>query len=103
MVIAPFRFSDLDLWKGRPVLVVSRRDDHDQTGHLIVLMITGARNSQWRDDITIVSWERAGLKRPSTIRFRLASVAMVAVADRLGTVDDWTLDRVSETLTRLII
>jgi mRNA-degrading endonuclease toxin of MazEF toxin-antitoxin module len=102
VVIAPFRFSDLDLWKGRPVLVVSHGDYHRQTDHLIVLMITGAKNSQWGDDVAIDQWEQAGLKRRSTVRFRLASVATATVTQRLGKVDNAILTRVSETLVRLI-
>lgn len=102
IVIAPFRFTDIDLARARPCLIVSNERIYGPTDHIIALMITRAANSHWPLDLPIDDCRAAGLRLGSTIRFKVFSIHVASIGTRIGRIADPTLNRVSETLNAVL-
>lgn len=103
IVIAPFRFTDIDLARARPCLIVSNDAIYGPTDHVIAVMITRAANSDWPLDLVIDDCPAAGLRPGSTIRFKVFSIHVASIGGRIGRIADATLNRVSETLEAVLI
>ncbi len=102
VVSAPFRFSEIDMFKTRPVVVVSNSAFYGETGSMIVAMITSANRSAWPFDLTIADWAAAGLAKPCLIRLKLATIALETTEGFIGRIDGQTLKELSSRLTKLI-
>jgi len=94
IVSAPFKFTDMDVFKPRPVLVLSTGQAFNETGAIIGAMITTASRSSWPFDVPIARWEDAGLTQPCTVRLKLITIDTTIVRRRVGRLDDATLARV---------
>ena len=101
IVLAPFKFTDMDIYRVRPVLVVSRPNFCDATGNFVAAMITTARKSSWPLDVEIDEWESVGLTTPCVVRMKLFTIVTEAVRDRMGGLGDANLERVERSLTTL--
>lgn len=102
IVAAPFRFTDSDVWKSRPLLIVSTEAFFEQTGHLIVVMITSGERSNWPDDILIDEWRAAGLRKPCFVRTKIATIAASTVERRIGCADHALLANTRSKLVRFL-
>ena len=91
VVVAPFRFTDVDGYKTRPVLVISNAAVFGASGHVIAAMITGASRSSWPLDVRIEDWRTAGLAKPCLVRMKLATIAVETIEAHLGRVNDQTM------------
>jgi mRNA-degrading endonuclease toxin of MazEF toxin-antitoxin module len=103
IVVAPFRFTDLDRYRVRPVLVVSDPAVYAETRHVIAVMITLAAGSAWPLDISVEDCASAHLREGSIIRMKLFSIAEDTIQATIGQIDAKTLAKVSQTLGAILI
>jgi mRNA interferase MazF len=84
IVCVPFPFTDRAVRKRRPALVLSVKSFNDRHLHLILAMVTSAKNPPWPSDIAITDETTAGLPSPSVIRLKLFTLDERLVLDTLG-------------------
>ena len=93
LVRVPFPFTERQVIKRRPALVLSKPAFQEQSGHLLLAMVTSARNSQWPTDWQIQDLQAAGLHQPCVVRFKvftpdqrllIGSLGALSEADRQG-------------------
>ena len=98
LVRVPFPFTERQANKRRPALVLSKPAFQEQSGHLLLAMVTSARNSQWPTDWQIKDLQAAGLPQPCVVRFKLftldqslliGSLGALSEADRRGVQSIW--------------
>ena len=82
--IVDFPFSDRNVTKRRPALVICDRDFIARTGNILLAMITSAKHSHWPGDCAIAHLEVAGLSHASKVRMRFSTIAATKVAGRGG-------------------
>lgn len=94
VVRVPFPYTDRSTRQHRPALVVSDGPLGDGDRLLWVVMITSADNRPWADDVSFGdSYADAGLPAPSVVRPAKIAAIDVAVATRLGRIDQERLAR----------
>ncbi len=99
VVRVPFPYTDRSTRQHRPALVVSDGPLGDGDRLLWVVMITSADNRCWADDVSLAeTYADAGLPAPSVIRPAKIATIDVAVATRLGRVDDERLARTMQAI-----
>ncbi len=102
VVSVPFPFTDRASSKRRPALVVSIKPFNDGHKHLILAMVTSAKNAPWPSDVAIVDLKSAGLSSPSVMRMKLFTLderLIVSVVGRLSQSDKETaLKRIAASL-----
>ncbi|MEX0588900.1 MAG: type II toxin-antitoxin system PemK/MazF family toxin [Cyanobium sp.] len=84
MVKVPFPFSERQAVKGRPAVVLSKPEFQDQSGHVVLTMVTSAQRSTWPLDWPIQDLEVAGLQRPCLIRLKIFTLDQRLVLKPLG-------------------
>jgi mRNA-degrading endonuclease toxin of MazEF toxin-antitoxin module len=102
IVIAPFRFTDLDRYRARPVIVVSKAEIYGETRHFIGAMVTLAAGSAWPLDVPVMDCASANLREGSIVRMKLFTIAEEIVGPRIGQIDEATLAAVSSTLRSVL-
>ena len=83
ILLVPFPFTDKIERKRRPAVVLSTRD-YNETGFVIVAMITTARRLEWPSDTPITDLAEAGLPRASVVRLSLSTLDTFLVQGKLG-------------------
>ena len=85
IVVVPFPFTDKKAMKRRPALVLSsNKKFHSSTGHVVLSMITSAKNSEWELDSPIKDLDSAGLPSESVVRMKLFSIDSRFILRKLG-------------------
>ena len=84
VVIVPFPFTDLPIWKPRPAVVLSKHPFQEQTGRTVLAMITRGVRTAWLSDVPISELEPAGLPKPSLVRARIGTVENRFIARQIG-------------------
>jgi len=84
IVRVPFPFTDRTSHKRRPAIVLSTKPFNDSHMHLILAMITSAKNSSWPSDIVITDLASTGLQNASVIRFKIFTLDERLVLGKLG-------------------
>jgi mRNA interferase MazF len=85
VVLVPFPFTDLSGVKIRPALVVSDDSYNAATKDVIVAQITGNINGRPRfGDYHITGWQAVGLRAPSLVRAKLATLATRRIRETVG-------------------
>ncbi len=84
VVVALFPFSDRAVLKPRPGVVLSSANLMGVSGQTVLAMITTAERSTWPHDVKVLDRSAAGLRRPSFVRMRLATVANDLIAATIG-------------------
>ena len=89
VVLVPFPYRDRLAERARPAVVISA-DGYNQHGDVVVAAIT-SHAPRFPLDFALADWAAAGLKRRSTVRMLLATVAGTRVLLHLGrlTEQDW--------------
>ncbi|MET0362403.1 MAG: type II toxin-antitoxin system PemK/MazF family toxin [Sphingobium sp.] len=82
--VIDFPFSDRDVTKRRPALVICDRDFIARTGNILFAMITSAKHSAWPGDCPIAELEAAGLPSACKVRMRFSTIAAELVTERRG-------------------
>lgn len=85
VVLVPFPFAEISATKARPAIVLNDPSYKRSTGNLILAQITG-RGVRFPSDYALRDWAKAGLKRPSVVRMKLATMAAELVRFRVGRV-----------------
>jgi mRNA interferase MazF len=84
VVIVPFPFSDRQATRRRPALVVSDQGFNRTHGHVILAMITTARDRSWPSDTEITDRNAAGLKARPVVRLKLFTLDNDLLVKRIG-------------------
>lgn len=101
VVSVPFPFTDSSQSKKRPALVLSNPEFNSQSGHVVLAMITSAKNSAWISDIRIANLETAGLPAPSVIRLKLFTLDKRLIIQKLGQLDDTDIKNTRKAIKHL--
>jgi len=83
VVPVPFPFVDLQSTKARPAIVVNDPSYEASSGNLILVMIT-SQAKKFATDYTLVDWAAAGLKKPSVVRIKIATISTTLVLFKVG-------------------
>ena len=102
VVSVPFPFTDKARNKKRPALVLSKPSFNQQSGHLLLAMITSAKNSDWALDVAISDLKETGLPSPSIVRMKLFTLDQRFVLNRLGSLSKTDRKKVNVALLKLI-
>lgn len=84
IVKLPFPFTDKNTVKRRPSLVISSRDYQINYNHCVLVMITSAKQSSCLDDIDITNITTAGISSPSKIRFKIFTLDVFLILEKIG-------------------
>ncbi len=84
VVVVPLPFSDRHAAKRRPALVVSDQGFNRTHGHVILAMITTARDGSWPSDTEITDRDAAGLEPQSVVRLNLFTLDNDLLVKRIG-------------------
>ena len=85
VVVVPFPFTDRKFAKRRPALVLSTEAFQKAHGHVVLAMITSAKQSDWPTDVPILDLETSGLPTASVVRFKLFTLDQRFILSRVGT------------------
>ena len=102
VVRVPFPFTDRQVQKRRPALVLSPPGFQQGCGHLLLAMITSARQSAWPLDWPIVDLTAAGLPQACVVRLKLFTLDERLVLGRLGALGPDDRDGVVAQLAKLL-
>lgn len=87
IVLVSFPFSDLKTTKKRPALIIGS-GSVDSHQYYLILFITSKIPAQLEPgDYRIEAWQKAGLPKPSMVRYKVATVDASIVLKKLGTID----------------
>lgn len=103
IVSVPFPFTDSAKNKKRPALVLSfPHPFHEETGHLLLAMITSRKNKPWVLDIPITHLPISGLKHDSVIRMKLFTLDIRFVISKIGELSVSDQRQVKSSLQKLL-
>jgi mRNA interferase MazF len=103
ILLAPFKYTDMDVYKKRPVLVLSHSALFGETGQVVVAMITSASASNWPLDVICADWQLSGLNGPCLVRMKLTTFDESQIIKWLGRIDAATQSTVSQNVAKLLI
>ena len=69
-------------------MVLSKPAFQEQSGHLLLAMVTSARNSQWPTDWQIKDLQAAGLPQPCVVRFKVFTLDQSLLMGSLGALSE---------------
>lgn len=84
VAIVPFPFVDKVIRKLRPTVVLSKAEFNDDNGHTMLAMVTSATHSHWPTDIAITDGSAAGLRHPSTLRWKVFTLPNELIQRKIG-------------------
>lgn len=102
VVRVPFPFTDRQASKNRPALVLSASSFNAQAGHLLLAMITSAKNLPWPFDCPIDDLAAAGVPTASVVRMKLFTLDLRLVRGVIGELAPADAARVADTLERVL-
>ncbi|SFU77504.1 type II toxin-antitoxin system PemK/MazF family toxin [Halomonas korlensis] len=103
VVVVPFPFTDRSTTKRRPALVLSSLDNFNRpTDHVVLAMITSARNSTWPLDTEIQDLDAAGLPASSIVRMKLFTLDARLIIRQAGRLEQDDRHRVIRALKALM-
>ena len=91
LVDVPFPFIDSGMTKLRPALVLSTSEFQRTTGACLLAMVTSAERSRWGNDVALIDWALAGLKKPSIVRWKVFTLDETLIEGRRGRLADQDL------------
>lgn len=103
VVLVPFPFTDRNVSKKRPALVLSNSDYQIKTNHLILAMITTAKNSRWENDLEIKQLEDTGLKTPCIIRYKIFSLDERFILKKIGFISENEQKLIKKQLDKIFV
>jgi mRNA interferase MazF len=102
IVVAAFKFTEMDVFKRRPILVLSHHELFGVTGQIIAAMITTAAHSSWPFDVDIDNWSEAGLSQRCTVRMKISTIDASIIEKRIGRINNGIMAQVTEHLADLL-
>lgn len=101
VVLVPFPFADLKSTKARPALVVNDPSYETSSGNLILVMIT-SQAQKYATDYALANWALAGLKKPSVVRIKIATISTALVLLKVGGITQNDLSQVEVQIRRAL-
>jgi len=101
VVVVPFPFTDRDVSKRRPALVVSSTGFNRGHAQLVLAMITTTK-SEWPSDVILDAWRDVSLSVPCKVRFRLFTLDHTLIIRKLGILSPGDRQAVQDALSRWI-
>ena len=103
VVVVPFPFTERSTTKRRPALVLSDLTAFNtQAGHVVLAMITSAKNSDWPLDVEITDLDSAGLPASSVVRMKLFTLDQQLVIRKAGLLAQQDRKAVAAAVRRLL-
>ena len=88
VIITEFPFIDnKKKSKIRPAVIVSSEGYNQNTGFVIIAMVTTAKHSKMWNDIEIKDIQSIQLKEPSIVRMKFANIQESDILAKIGTLD----------------
>jgi mRNA-degrading endonuclease toxin of MazEF toxin-antitoxin module len=84
VVTALFPFTDVEIRKPRPALVLSGPSFNMEHRHLVASMITTGARSRWPSDHDIADLASTGLAHPSVVRWKVFTLPFTIIGRRIG-------------------
>lgn len=103
VVRVPFPFTDRQGQKQRPAVVLSQPCFQRGCGHLLLAMITSARQSSWPLDWPLEDLQAAGLPQPCMVLFKLFTLDQRLVVGGLGALPAADRAGVTAQLSKLLL
>ncbi|MDD3436793.1 MAG: type II toxin-antitoxin system PemK/MazF family toxin [Candidatus Gastranaerophilales bacterium] len=100
IILVPFPFTDKDKSKKRPAIVLNNPNYQMRTNHLILAMITSAKNSNWDSDFDIKEIDSTGLKTSCVIRYKLFSLDERIILKKIGSISQNEQKQVKDNLLK---
>jgi len=101
VVLVPFPFADIRATKARPALVLNDPSYERETGNLILAQIT-SQAARFSSDYPLKDWSQAGLKKPSIVRLKLATMTTTLVRHKPGAVTATDLSSIDVRLKQML-
>jgi mRNA interferase MazF len=103
IVVVPFPFSDeLGKHKHRPALVLSSKDYNQKNHHLILAMITSAKNSNFWSDYKITDYKGTNLQNDCVVRMKLFTVDATLIKNKIGALNKSDADKIKKNLRTIL-
>ena len=104
ILLIPIPFTDLSSQKRRPVIVVSNDAYNQKTTDMVVVAMTSNPSpANYSFVITSSDLDKGALNHPGTIRVdKIYTLSQTMVVKTFGRVNSSTLERIRQTLQRLI-
>ncbi len=84
VVVVPFPFTDVNVSKRRPALILSTLTFNNALQQSVMAMITSQKNAPWPLDIPVQDLQKAGLPAPSVVRLKLFTLDHRLIQDTVG-------------------
>ena len=89
VVLVPFPFTDQTGAKKRPAIIVSSGAYHQRRRDVIIMAVTSqVKPAAVYGEVTITTWQKAGLIQPSVTKPILATIEKGLVIRKLGQLQD---------------
>jgi mRNA interferase MazF len=103
VVLVPFPFTSQTPSKKRPAVVVSSRGYNEDRLDVVLMAITSQlRISATSGDLSVQSWNVAGLLKPSVIKPVFATIEQSLVIRRLGALDATDKQALRDAIARIL-
>jgi len=89
VVDVPFPLVDPMEQKRRPALVLSDSSFQTANGAVVPAMITSAERTSWSGDIPLRDWQKAGLKKPSILHWKIFTLDTSLIVGLRSTLSDY--------------
>lgn len=100
IIFGKFPFSDGTGFKKRPALVISTNEYNESRSDIMIMPITSQLTSV--DSFEIRNWDQVGLRHPSEIRYKIATIPQSFIIRRLGHLNRGPLKAVTERIAEKI-
>jgi len=99
VIVVKFPFASSLKYKARPALVISSEIyNHNKRDTVLILAISSQINNKLDFELTIESWEKAGLMKPSILKSAIATVEKSFIISKLGTLSQSDISRADKLL-----
>lgn len=102
VVTALFPFTDVDVRKPRPVIVLSGAAFNTEHGHVVAAMVTTGARSRWPSDHSIADLTSAGLSHSSVVRWKIFTLPYSVIARRVGVLSEVDRTLLAERLSCVV-
>jgi len=103
IVVVPFPFTDKNVRKRRPALVLSQDTTFGKIiKHSVLAMITSQKNKPWPLDTIITGKKESGLTADSLVRLKLFTLDNRLILRKIGHLSNFDETKVKENLSNLL-
>lgn len=100
---ALFPFTDVEVRKPRPIVVLSNGNFNRAHNHLVACMITTGARRRWPSDHEIEDLAAAGLGHASVVRWKVFTLPLGVIARRIGALSENDRQPISVRLAEILV